>query len=174
MPQQTGTAHTSPFWRVYAHAVTIVVHALAILAGLGILFMVGVTCLEVILRVFGVSMTGVVDLVKVAAAVSTAAALPYATACKGHVAIEFLFQKLSRLGRAVVDTFSRVCIILLFGFLSVQCVSYGITLRARGQVTPTLQLPEFWVPYILAVSFAMVCLITLYHLCHPGKELIKP
>ncbi len=73
-----------------------------------------------------------------------------------------------------MDAFSRVCIILLFGFLAVQCVIYGMTLRDRGQVTPTLQLPEFWVPYILAASFGMVCLITLYHLFHPGKELIKP
>jgi TRAP-type C4-dicarboxylate transport system permease small subunit len=174
MPQQTTTADASSFWQNYARALTILVHAMEIVAGLAILFMVGVTCLEVIMRVFRVSMTGVVDLVKVAAAISTAAALPYATACKGHVAIEFLFQKLSRTGRAIVDAFSRVCIILLFGFLSIECVSYGVTLKARNQVTPTLQLPEFWVPYILAASFIMVCLITLYHLFHPGKELIKP
>lgn len=159
---------------MYARIVRALVFALEIAAALGILTMMAVTCAEVILRVFRVPLKGMVDLVSVCAAVSAAAAMPYTTACKGHVAIEYFFQKLSRFGRAIVDTFCRICVVLLFGFLSVQCVSYGMSLKAKGQVTPTLQMPEFWVPYVLAASCAVVCLVTIFHLFHPGKELIKP
>jgi TRAP-type C4-dicarboxylate transport system permease small subunit len=174
MPARSAVKRESGFWAVYAQVVRILVFALEIVAAIGILTMMLVTCAEVILRIFRISMTGVIDLVCVAAAVSAAAAMPYTTACKGHVAIEYFFQKLSRFGRAVVDTFCRLCVILLFGFLSVECISYGMSLRARGQVTPTLQMPEFWVPYVLAASCVVVCLVTVYHLFHPGKELIKP
>ena len=38
----------------------------------------------------------------------------------------------------------------------------------------TLQLPVFWVPYVMAFSCAVVVLVTLYHLFHPGKALLKP
>lgn len=172
-PQST-VSHDSVFWSAYARAVRTMVYVMEIVAAMGIMTMMLVTCAEVVLRVFRVRLTGVVDLVCVAAAVTAAAAIPYTTACKGHVAIEYFFQKLSRRGRIVVDTFCRVCIILLFGFLTVECGSYGMSLKVKGQVTPTLQMPEFWVPLVLAVACAVVCLVTIYHLFHPGKELIKP
>ncbi len=164
----------SGFWTAYARSVRMLVYVLEIIAALGIITMMLLTCAEVILRIFRISVTGVVDVVCVAAAVTAAAAIPYTTACKGHVAIEYFFQKLSRRGRIVVDTLVRICVVLLFGFLTVECVSYGMSLKANGQVTPTLQMPDFWVPYVLAASCAVVCLVTIYHLFHPGKELIKP
>jgi TRAP-type C4-dicarboxylate transport system permease small subunit len=171
---QSAVAPDSGFWAAYARAVRSLVFALEIVAALGILTMMAVTCAEVILRIFRIPLKGMVDLVSVCAAISAAAATPYTTACKGHVAIEYFFHKLPWLGRVVVDTFCRTCVILLFGFLSVQCVNYGMALKARGQVTPTLQMPEFWVLYVLAASCAVVCLVKIYHLFHPGKELIKP
>jgi len=171
---QSATSRASGFWPVYARVVRALVHALAIVAAMGIIIMMLVTCAEVILRIFRVRVIGVVDLVCVAAAVSSAAAIPYTTACKGHVAIEYFFQKLSRSGRIIVDRICRVLVMLLFGFLAVEFVRYGTSLKAKGQVTPTLQMPDFWVPYVLAVSCAVVCLVTVYHLFHPGKELIKP
>ena len=171
---QSAAPRARGFWAVYARVVRALVHALAVVAAIGIVTMMLVTCAEVILRIFRVRVIGVVDLVCVAAAVSAAAAIPYTTACKGHVAIEYFFQKLSRPGRIIVDTLCRVCVVLLFGCLSVECVQYGMSLKAKGQVTPTLQMPDFWVPYVLAVSCAVVCLVTVYHLFHPGKELIKP
>ena len=174
MPARSAVTPESGFWATYAQVVRSLVFVLEVAAALAILTMMAVTCTEVILRVFRIPLKGVLDLVSVCAAVSAAAAMPYTTACKGHVAIEYFFQKLSRLGRVIVDTFCRVCVILLFGFLTVECVNYGMFLKARGRVTPTLQMPEFWVPYVLAVSCAVVCLVTIYHLFHPGKELIKP
>jgi TRAP-type C4-dicarboxylate transport system permease small subunit len=62
----------------------------------------------------------------------------------------------------------------LFGLLAWGCVDYGNSLRAKGEVSMTLQLPIFWVPYVLAVSCALVVLIKVYHLTHPGKPMIKP
>jgi len=150
------------------------VKALAYLAGASLLIMVLVTSADVILRIFNLSLTGAYDIVKIAAAITMAAALPYTTAIKGHVAIEFFFHRLGRRGRVVVDALMRLAGMALFGLLAWGCIDYGNSLRQKGEVSMTLQLPIFWVPYVLAVSCALVVLIKIYHLSHPGKPMIKP
>jgi TRAP-type C4-dicarboxylate transport system permease small subunit len=163
------------FWAAYAQCVRALVYVFVGVSALAIVGMMVVTCLEVILRrFFGVSITGVVDIVRICAALAMAGALPYTTACKGHVAIEFFFQKLGRSARAVVDAITRICVIVMFAFLAAQCANYGSSMWATNQGTTTLQWPEFWVAYVVAASCALVCLVKVYHLFHPGKELIKP
>lgn len=133
-----------------------------------------VTSADVVLRKFGISLTGAYDIVKIAATITVAAALPYTTATKGHVAIEFLFHKLGRRGRVLVDAFMRFGGMALFGLLAWGCVDYGNSLRAKGEVSMTLELPIFWLPYLVAASCALVVLVKLHHLTHPGKPMIKP
>ena len=91
----------------YHRALKGLVRALAYLAGAGLMAMVLVTTADVVLRVFNAPLTGAYDIVKIAAAITVAAALPYTTAIKGHVAIEFFFHKLGRRGRIVVDALMR-------------------------------------------------------------------
>ena len=148
--------------------------ALAYVACASLMVMVLVTSAEVVLRIFRLSLTGAYDIVKIAAAITIAAALPYTTAIKGHVAVEYFFHKLGRRGRIVVDALMRLGGMALFGLLAWGCVDYGNSLRAKGEVSMTLQLPIFWVPYVLATSCALVVLIKVYHLTHPGKPMIKP
>ena len=159
---------------LYHDALRKVVMALAYVACAALMVMVIVTSIEVVLRIFRLTMTGAYDIVKIAATLTMAAALPYTTAIKGHVAIEYFFHKLGRRGRVVVDTLMRVSAMALFSLLAWGCVDYGNSLRARGEVSMTLQLPIFWVPYVLAVSCVLVVLIKVYHLTHPGKPMIHP
>jgi len=129
---------------------------------------------DIILREFNRPLVGTFDIVKLACAVTMACALPYTTAVKGHVAVEYVFHKLSFRGRVVVDTLVRLVSMALFGVLSFQSVLYGNALRRTGQVTATLQLPIFWVPYVIAFSCAIVILVVMLNLLHPGREMIKP
>ena len=158
----------------YHRALRALVKALAYLAGASLLLMALITTADVVLRKCGVSLTGAYDLVKIAAAITAAAALPYTTAIKGHVAIEYFFHKLSRRGRIVVDALMRLGGMGLFGLLAWGFVDYGNSLWQKGEVSTTLQLPIFWVPYVLAASCVLVVLIKAYHLTHPGKPMIKP
>jgi TRAP-type C4-dicarboxylate transport system permease small subunit len=158
----------------YHRALRGLVNGLAYGAGLGLLAMVLITTLDVILRKANLSVTGAYDLVKIAATLTVAAALPYTTAIKGHVAIEFFFHKLGRRGRVLVDALMRTCGMVLFTLLAWGCIDYGNSLRRKGEVSMTLQVPVFWLPYVLAFSCSLVVLIKLYHLTHPGKPMIKP
>ena len=158
----------------YHKALRWLVKTLAWVAGVALLLMVLITTTDVLLRAFGVPFTGAYDLVKIAAAISVAAALPYTTAIKGHVAVEFFFHKLGRRGRIVADALMRLGAMALFGLLAWGCADYGNSLRQKGEVSMTLQLPVFWVLYFLAFSCALVVLIKIYHLSHPGRSMLKP
>lgn len=148
--------------------------ASAAVAGGAILLMIAVTCLDIVLRAAGRPFVGSYDIVRFAGAITIAGALPYTSAVKGHVAIEYFFLKLNRIGRIVVDTLCRIIILGLFSTFAWQCVQYGQSLKRANTVSLTLELPLFWIPYVLAASFLLTALVVLHNLLHPGREIIKP
>ena len=152
-----------------------VVNALAVVAGLAVVAMIVVTCVDVVGRRVRAPLKGAYDIVEILGAITIAGGLPYTTAFKGHVAIEFFFQRLSRLGRIVVDTLvADDHASPMFSFLTWRFIRYGLELKASGQGTPTLGWPIFWLPWWMALCSGVMVLVILYHLMHPGKELMKP
>ncbi len=151
-----------------------VVMLLAVGAGLAVFVMIAVTSCDVVLRMTGRSIHGAYDIVRIAGAVTIACALPYTTAVKGHVAIEYFFHKLNNTGRLIVDTFCRLITIGLFGLLGWQSVLFGHSLRQSGSVSLTLEIPLYWVAYIIAASCTVTMFVTLHNLLHPGREMIRP
>jgi TRAP-type C4-dicarboxylate transport system permease small subunit len=162
-----------PAW---VRALIALCNGLGALSGLSILGMIGLICADVLLRLpfIGVSIVGSYDLVRVLGAVSLAAALPYTTAIKGHVAIEFFFHKLGKRARAAVDGLMRALSIALFGFIAWRCAGYGLDLLAANQVSQTLRLPLFWLPLFIGACAAVTGLVVVFHLTRPREELIKP
>lgn len=143
------------------------------IAGLGILAMIAITCLDVILRRLGSSVPGAYDLVRLAGGVTIAASLPLTTAVKGHVAIEYFFHRLAKKGRIIVDSLMRLLQLSGFIIASWAFAIKGINLFKEGEVTPTLQIPVFWLSWLVALMSLITAVITLYHLIRPGKELLK-
>ena len=160
----------------YTRLLRAVVYALVAVSGAGVLAIMLVTCADVILRLRWVNrpFVGAYDIVKIAGALSLATALPYTTAVKGHVAIEYFFHKLSRRGRVVLDSLIRPLGMALFAFFAWRSVIYGLELHRNHQVSQTLQLPVFWVPFVIGFCCAVVVLVILHNLLHPGREMIKP
>lgn len=160
--------------RAYTNVLRAVVMAMAAMSGVAVIAMVLVTCVDVAWRISGHALTGAYDVVRIAGVIAIACALPYTTAVKGHVAIEFFFQKMRRTGRIVVDSMCRVLVGCFFGLLTWQCVAYGNKLKGTGEVSLTLQIPMFWVAYVIAACCAVTVLVKIYNLSHPGREMIKP
>lgn len=151
-----------------------VVRLFALLAGIAVLVMIGVTVIDVVARIFNIGIVGAYDIVQIAGVIAIGCGLPYVTAVKGHIAIEFFYQNLNRIGRIAVDTLFRLAALTLFGFLVYKSIDYGLSLYASGEVMPTLQIPVFWIPLLIGINLMLVSLVILYHLLHPGKEMIKP
>ena len=159
---------------VYFNCLKALVYALVFVSGFCVFVMIGTICTDVVLRYFNHPVKGAYDIVKIAGAITLASALPYTTAVKGHVAIEYFFHKLNRTGRVMLDSVIRLLGMGLFAFLSWRSFVYGLQLRQNGQVAQTLELPIFWVPWIIGFCCLVVLLVIGYNLIHPGREMIKP
>ena len=158
----------------YAVLLRRLVALLAVGAGLAVAAMIAVTCVDVVGRRLGYPLKGVYDLVELLGAFAITGALPYTTACRGHVAIEFLPHKLSPRGRTILSTLVGLVFIGVFAFLTWRFVQYGLELRANNQGTVTLRWPVFWLAHWMAVCAAATILVILYQITRPGKELMKP
>lgn len=163
------------WFRAYSRFARALTNGLLAVSGLSLLAMTLLVTTDVILRkCFNAPIKGSLDLVSLLGAICIASALPYTTAVKGHVAIEFFFQSLPQRGRVIVDTLARIIVLVLFAFLTWRFIPYGFKFMADGEVTPTLQIPLFWVPWLFSFSSASVVLVKIYHLMRPGQTMIKP
>jgi len=147
---------------------------LAGIAGLAVAAMILLTCVDVVGRRLGYPLKGAYDLVEVLGAITITGALPYTTACRGHVSIEFLPHKLSSRGRIVLSTLVALVFLAVFAFLTWRFVQYGIELKANNQGMVTLRWPIFWLAHWMALCTAATILVLLYQMMHPKKELLKP
>ena len=168
----TGKAgeRLEPFFEVVRRLIL----ALAILAGAAIVVMMGVTVFDILLRLFRTGIVGAYDIVRICGVVAIGCGLPYLTAVKGHIAIEFFYQSFSRPGRVVLDSVFRVVALALFGFLVYRNIHYGLSLNAAGVLMPTLKIPVFWMPLLLIFNALLICIVIAYHLVNPGREMIRP
>ena len=160
----------SPFWK----AVLRCSQAMAFIAFFTMLAMIAIVCGDILLRTFGHPVKGAYDLVRVAGVLAVSCALPLTTAMKGHVAIEYFFQKLRHAGRIAVDTLMRLIMLTGFILATAECVRRGFRFLRNGEVTQTIELPVFWVPWVMAVAFALTSFVVFYHLIHPGRDLSRP
>ena len=139
-------------------------------AGVGILFMMTVTCVDIILRRCGLVLPGAYDLVRLAGGVTIAAALPLTTAVKGHVAIEYFFHRMGRRGRIVVDSVMRLLQTTGFLFAAYAFLRSGQRLLKSGEVMPTLQCPVFWLAWLIALACLLTAFVSFFHLIRPGEN----
>jgi len=149
-------------------------HALAAVGGCAVAGIIAVTVGAVVGRQVGLPVKGAYDLVRVLGAIAMVCALPLTKAVKGHIAIEYFFQKLGARGRAATDTLMRLVLLALFALLAWQFVLQGNAFLESGETTTTLHMPMFWVPWLAALACLVTAGVTLWHLLHPGRSMIRP
>lgn len=165
-----SSSPTGP-WQAFLRRLVL---GLAFVAGAGTVAMMAVTCADVVARAFGHPIKGSYDIVRLLSLITLSCALPYTTAVKGHVAVEFFFNRFPPPARLVVDSIMRVLTIGLFVLLAVQGVKYGQSLKVSGEVMLTLGWPVFWASYVMAFACAVSALVVLQHLLHPRKVFMLP
>ena len=155
------------FWLVVYR----IARLMAFIAFVALFIMMSIVCVDVIFRACGNPLKGVYDCVRVLGVLVVSCALPMTTATKGHVAIEYFFQRLNPMGRVIVDTLMRVIMIVGFSLATVECIRRGFRFLHNGEVTQTIQLPIFWVPWVMAVACAVTVFVVVFHLTHPGRNM---
>jgi TRAP-type C4-dicarboxylate transport system permease small subunit len=123
-----------------------------IVAGIVLAFMMGVTLTDVVLRFFGKPIVGSIELVCFSGAVVVGFAIPYSSWSKAHVYVDFLQDRFSARAWSVLRVFTRAVGIILFLFIGVNFIFYGLNLMKTGEVSPGLKIPYYPIPFGLALS----------------------
>ncbi|HDP24490.1 MAG TPA: TRAP transporter small permease [Deltaproteobacteria bacterium] len=134
-------------------------------AAAAVVFMMLLITADVTLRYFFNSpLRGTYEVVGLVGSVVVAFALPYTTVCRGHIAVDFLAQRLPWIARVILNIVNTLAALILFSFASWECGQYAQSLKASGEVSATLQMPTYPFIYGVAIGFAMLCVVLVIEL----------
>ncbi|HNR90226.1 MAG TPA: TRAP transporter small permease [Spirochaetota bacterium] len=139
-----------------------------VVAAAAVVLMMLVIIVDVVLRIVRVSVPGAYDLISLLGAVAIAFSLTYTSIQKGHIAVDFLYQKLPERWQAGFDVFNESVGAGFFTVLAWQCFAYAAALRAAGEVSLTVKLPVY--PFVAGIG-ASCALLSLYLLLNLAKAI---
>lgn len=117
------------------------------------------TCADVVGRFFRHPIFGSVEIVGFMATMAVAMALPYTDKVRGHVGVEILVRVFSERTQAVIDLCTRILSLGLFGLVTWRMTLYAHTMQKSGEVSISLELPEYMIIYATSFCFLIFSLI---------------
>ncbi len=123
-----------------------------VVAGVGLAFMMAVTVADITMRTLGRPIVGAVELISFSGAVIIGFAVPYSSWMRAHVIVDFLIQRLSPGGRRAMEFATQLVGLILFLFIGVNFILYGLTLMQTGEVSAGLKIPYYPITFGLALS----------------------
>ncbi|MDJ0801327.1 MAG: TRAP transporter small permease [Desulfobacterales bacterium] len=117
------------------------------------------TCMDIVLRLFRRPIPGTYEVVGFLGAVFAAFSLGYTSANRGHIAVDFLVQKLPPRAQTVIDGVNALVCAVLFGLLARQSMRYAADLQSFGEVSMTLQMPVY--PFVYGIAAGCGLLVAI-------------
>lgn len=135
---------------------------LAVLAGVLLIFMMGLIFVSVLMRyVAARPLLGVNEIVQLTAVAITMLALPYATHIQNHVRADLFDPMLGRIGRFVGDIATRLLSLWTLAYLIQRAWKKAFEAAEYGDATNMLNLP-IWPLYglvVLGIGLSMVVFV---------------
>ncbi len=119
-----------------------------------VVFIMLLTCADVVLRLFDRPIPGTYELVGYFGAVIVAFALAQTSVERGHIAVELLVDRLPRRAQALIEGVGSMAATALFSVLAWQSQVYARDLMESGDVSLTLGIPTW--PFVLCMTFGCV------------------
>jgi TRAP-type C4-dicarboxylate transport system permease small subunit len=135
---------------------------LNIIAGIAVTFMMLLTVTDVLLRAGGHPIIGTFEVVALSLALVIGFAIPQVSLDRGHVAMDFLLEKLTKRGKDVMNTFTRVLGLIFFAFIGFNLFNVAARFHASGEVSPTIKLPFYPVAYGVGVCCLLECFVFIF------------
>ncbi len=132
-------------------------------AAVAVVVMMAVVVCDVTLRFFKIPLPGAYDVVSLLGAVVVAFALTYTAIQRGHIAVDFVYQKVAQRYRPLFDIFNESCGCVFFALLAWQCFVYAGVLKSAGEVSLTIKLPTY--PIVAGIGLNCV-LLSMYLFLH--------
>jgi len=136
--------------------------ALNFIAGICLTFMMFLTVADVSLRAAGHPIIGTYEIVALSLAVVIGFGIPKVSLDRGHVYMEFLLEKMGPRAKDILNTFTRILVIILFIFIGYNLFNVGAEFHASGEVSPTIKLPFYPVAYGVGVCCFLECFVFIF------------
>jgi TRAP-type C4-dicarboxylate transport system permease small subunit len=134
---------------------------LSAIAGAALAFLMFLTVADVVLRILGHPIVGTYELVAVSGAVAIGLSLPITSWMRGHIYVDSFVERLPRVARVVLTVATRLLVLGLFFLIGWNLLKYAMSLRAAGEVTPTLRVPFYPVVIGVGVSCLVECVVMI-------------
>ncbi len=132
------------------------------------------TCMDIVLRLFRRPIPGTYEVVGFLGAVFAAFSLGYTSANRGHIAVDFIVQKLPPRVQTIVDAANALICAALFGLLARQSMLYAADLKSFGEVSMTLQMPVYPFVYGIAAGCWLLVLVLAVRFLNNLAASLKP
>lgn len=143
------------------------------LAGAAIVGMMLLTCADVLLRLLRRPIPGTFEIVGFLGTVIISFSLAYTSVEKGHIAVEFLMNKLPRRVQDAAEALTSLASAALFCLLTWQSLIYASDMRQSGEVSVTLTMPIYPFIYGIAAGSALLSLVLLADFLHALTRAVK-
>lgn len=110
---------------------------------------------------FNKPLLGTVDYVGILTALCIALGLAYCAWQNAQIAVEFVFDKLPQRAQGVVGAVLNVIALVFWAVVAWYLVEYGRDMAQSGMVSSTVNFPLAPVLYLLALGFAVLCLVLI-------------
>jgi TRAP-type C4-dicarboxylate transport system permease small subunit len=153
------------------HSVSVLFERIGIV---GLLVMLGVTCIDVIgTKCFLSPIPGAIDIVMLSQVVAIAFAMTFAQILGRHVRVEFFVSKLSASTQAVIDSVIYLFLFSLFTLIVWRIYVLGHSLQIAGEVSATLFMPLYPFVYGIALASIPMCLVFFFEFLNSLTRVLK-
>ena len=135
--------------------------AMESIAGFALVFMMTLTTFDVILRSFGRPIIGTYEMVAFTGGVVIGFATPITSWMRGHIFVDFFYQKFPKLTQNVMNTITRLLDIALFAIIAWNLMFMARDMYRSGEVSLTLQLPFYPIAYGIGFALFVECLVLI-------------
>jgi TRAP-type C4-dicarboxylate transport system permease small subunit len=160
--------------RTIAKSIDRVSARLSLVSAAAVVFIMLLTCADVVMRLFDRPIPGTYELVGYFGAVIVAFAMAYTSVERGHISVELLVDRLPARPRAFIEGVGHLVSAVLFGLLAWQCQVYAIDLLESGEVSPTIGIPTWPFVFSLTAGCGMLSLVLLLDALRQLKRGLVP
>ncbi len=133
--------------------------AMQAIASVFLTFIVLLTTLDVVLRLFRMPIPGSVEIIAIAGGVVIGFTVPITSWMRGHISVDFVLNSLSGRTRDAFNVVTRCVAIFLVLLISWNSAKIGAGFMKGSEVSGTLQIPLYPVAYALAVCFFVLAVV---------------
>jgi TRAP-type C4-dicarboxylate transport system permease small subunit len=120
---------------------------------------------NIILRgIFNKPILGTYEVVGFLSAMGIGFALAHCALQDGHIAVDFIFTKLSPKTQTRLDIILSTLVLLFWSAVFIYLIKYARHMMAKGMVSPSAEIPVY--PFILMIGLGLMglCAVLLYKL----------